>query len=352
MAQAITVNLMVVFGTALVFAMESWIMSILGWGILTLQEMWAWSLLSAHVFYSILCLSTCNLVLAGVFPESKQPKLAYFTTILSLFIHSVFCIFDTVQPLEINPAGFHAPSGSNCSLGRVHQVYFFTESPFFLLQAGNTMGFLIIHLILAAAPVLDSEIKTLWPGDMWGNCLACLLSMRFVMLFDATVKGVKEVSPQFLYFTFFSEPIQALEVVFMGPILFFLVLMCIQAFEFLRPKDRYYTPVVKIINFVGTLAFSVMSLSIMYDRKLLTLPLLLALMVPLLPASFAFAPALIFLLTPPPPNSVHPVEDPETMPTAPPFPLPNTGSTSVGGNRERQYIPVSIQMDTDKKKAV
>jgi hypothetical protein len=53
---------------SLVMAVEAWIMAILGWGVLTLQEMWAWSLLSAHVFYSILCLSTCNLILTGVFP--------------------------------------------------------------------------------------------------------------------------------------------------------------------------------------------------------------------------------------------------------------------------------------------
>ena len=333
---------MVALGSSVAFAMESWIMSLLGWGVLTLQEMWAWSLLSAHVFYSILCLSTCNLVLTGIYPDSKQPQLAYFTSILCLILHSTFCIFDTVQPLEINPSGFHAPSGSNCSLGRVHQVYFFTESPFFLLQAGNTMGFLIIHLILAGAPVLDAEFRTLWPGYMWGNCLACLLSMRFVMLFDASVKGVKEVDSQFLYFTFFSEPIQALEVVFMCPILFFLVLLCLQAFDFLRPEDRYYTPVVKIVNFAGMLVFNIMSISIMYTRNLLTLPLLSAIMIPLLPASYGFIQGLISILHPPfvPKMPVAP----DTLPTAPPM----TGM----GARERQYIPVSIQMDTDKKKGV
>jgi hypothetical protein len=338
---------MVVLGSSLAFAMESWIMGLLGWGVLTLQEMWAWSLLSAHVFYSILCLSTCNLALTGIFPDSKQPQLAYFTVMLCLFIHTVICISDTVQPLEINPTGFRAPGGSNCSLGRVHQVYFFTDSPFFLLQAGNTVGFLIIHLILAAAPVLDTEIRTLWPGHMWGNCLACLLSMRFALLFDASVKGAREVDSQFLYFTFFSEPVQALEVVFMSPILFFLVLLCLQALEYLRPEDLYFTPVIKLVNFGGMLVFNIMSMSIMYTRALLTLPLLLSLLVPLIPAAYGLVQGLLALLHPPSSMSrTQPV--PEIAPTAPPAP----GMGYHAGGRERQYIPVSIQMDTDKKKGV
>jgi hypothetical protein len=34
----------------MVYAVESWILALLGWAWLSFQEMWAWSLLSAYVF--------------------------------------------------------------------------------------------------------------------------------------------------------------------------------------------------------------------------------------------------------------------------------------------------------------
>jgi hypothetical protein len=249
-------------------------------------------------------------------------------------------MFDTIQPLEISPTPFRAPSGSNCSLGKVHQVYFFTDSQFYLLQAGSSMGYLILQLIVAGAPVLDPEIRTLWPGSVvWGNCLACLLCIRFVIMFDVTARGVHETDRQLLYFMFFSEPIQALEVVFTIPLLFFLVIMGVQAFVVFRPGDRYFTPVVSVVNGSGMLVFVIMSITVMYTRSLLTLPLLVVILVPLIPAMYGFAMGIVSLLKPS--SLLNVVPDPNM----PAVVVPATTT-------QRQYIPVSIQMESDRKKGV
>ena len=53
----------------MVYAVEAWVLALIGWGWLVMQEMWAWSLLSAQVFYGLIWLSTCNVVAVGVAPN-------------------------------------------------------------------------------------------------------------------------------------------------------------------------------------------------------------------------------------------------------------------------------------------
>jgi hypothetical protein len=323
---------------SLVFAVEAWIVSIIGWAVLTLQEMWAWSLLSAHVFYSFLLLSTCNLVLTGLFPDSKKPKLAYFATVMCFSIHSCLCAFDAIpSSIQLGERPFRPPSGSNCTLARVHQVHFFTDSSLFLIQAGNTLGYLIVQLLLSGASVLDPEIRTLWPGSMWGNSLSCMISMRLVIMFDSTVRGVQEAEKKFLYLMFFSEPLQELEILFMCTLLFFITLMALRGCDFLRPVDHWY---VLLVNSGGTFVFTFMGFSVMYDRSLLTLPMLISLILPLIPASYDLFEALM------PGKKLTPLAAVEVVESVQPQTQLSTGA------RVRHYIPVPIQLDPEKSKMV
>lgn len=320
----------------LAFAVESWVVSILGWTLLTIQEMWAWSLLSAYVFYSLLVVSTCNIVFAGLFPDSKKPKMAYFATILCLALHSFFCILDTVQPLQISKGLFRAPSGSNCTLARVNQVHYFNDSQLYLIQAGNVIGYLLVQLIVSGAPILDPEVRSLWPGSMWGNSLLCMLCMRFVIMFDSTSRGVKEVDDQFFFFMFFSEPIQALEITFMFFLLFFLILMALQGSPFLRPVDFWY---VSIINAVGSFVFSIVAFSILYERNLLTVQTLLVLIVPAFPIFYG-----VFQ------QSLNVSAGPVRIDTG--KPPPDQVPMSTVSRVKPSIIPFPIQMEREKKKGV
>lgn len=323
---------------SLAYAVEAWILSILGWAILTLQEMWAWSLLSAHVFYSMLGLSSCHVIITSLFPDSKTTKMAYFATVLCLAIHVMGCILDTVQPVQLGKGLFVSPSGSNCTLARVNKVHFFTDSLFYMIQAGNILGFLLIHLLLAGAPVIDMETRTLWPGSAWGNGLSCLLCMRFSIIFDASARGVRETDDQFFYFMFFSEPIQGLEVVFLSFLLFFLILMALRGCEFLRAADHWY---ILLVNGGGTLVFVVSSVSILFDRSLLTLPLLAVLLVPLIPAAWGVMEALV------PSYFVHPHVAADVGENA----RPRTNPLATPRDRAYLALPVA-HMDAEKNKGV
>lgn len=323
---------------SLAYAVEAWILSILGWAVLTVQEMWAWSLLCCCVFYSMLCLSTCHVIITGLFPDSKTPRLAYFVAVLCLAIHALGCVLDTIQTVHIGRGPFVSPGGSNCTLPRVNQVHFFTDSVFFMVQAGNLLGFLFIHLLLAGAPVLDAETRTLWPGSTWGNGLSCLLCMRFSIIFDASARGVREIDDQFMYLMFFSEPMQGLEVFFLSFLLFFLILMALRGCEFLRPTDHWY---ILLVNGFGTLVFAVSAFSIMFDRNLLTLPMLLVLLVPLIPAGYGLMEALA------PSLFVRPQLAVEVLESA----RPRTNSSVAARERTYMALPVS-HIDPEKNKVV
>jgi hypothetical protein len=125
----------------LVYAVEAWLLSIMGWAYLTLQEMWAWSLLSAHVFYGFIWLSTCNVIATGARPDGAGPRSAYFATVLAFALHSACCIFDTLVAPQVGPVAFESPfNRTACTLAKSQQLLYFSDSPFYLAQAGVTLG--------------------------------------------------------------------------------------------------------------------------------------------------------------------------------------------------------------------
>jgi len=176
---------------SMVYAVESWIMALIGWAWLSFQEMWAWSLLSAQVFYSLMCLATLNVVASGIAPESVGPRSAYFGAVLGLAMHATSCILDTLPMPGVFSSSFSPPANNNtmCSLHRSTQLYFFGDSVFFLAQAGATMGYLVVQLVFSGAALLDSKLRTLWPGPSFGCGLGMLLCCRFISAFDGMATG-------------------------------------------------------------------------------------------------------------------------------------------------------------------
>lgn len=159
----------------MVYAVEAWVLALIGWGWLVMQEMWAWSLLSAQVFYGLIWLSTCNVVAVGVAPSSRGPRSAYFSAVLILFLYTVCAVLDTLATPQFL-ATFQSPFKATCSLARIQQLFFFSDSPLYLAQAGATLGYLIIQLVLAGAAMLSGEGQTVWPGTAWSLGLGFLLS--------------------------------------------------------------------------------------------------------------------------------------------------------------------------------
>jgi hypothetical protein len=335
---------------ALVHSGEAWIMSILGWVWLTIQEIWGFNLLSAIVFYGMLLLSSCNIALQAFLPNSKAPRAAYFGTVLAFTISTLASILDTIPA---NPSfgfePFRAPGNhTGCSYAKVQQVFFFNSSPVFLVPAGTILGYLIIHVMVAGANMMDTDNRSVWPGPAWGLALSALLAFRFFTMFQGSVKGALETQ-LFFYVQLFSEPVMELSALF---------LLAFEAALFLSGVEGVYLPQLgqrKFVRFfsLGFVAlFSIGSCVILASRGMLTVPTLIALVLPLLPAVAGTIEA----------ARQQPIEyitDPATAPPAEQVLASSMSGRSVynrpmsqAAKANRYYIPVPVEMIAEKNKGI
>lgn len=342
----------------LLYASEAWILGILGWVWLTTQEIWGFSLLSAYVYYGVLFLSTCNVILVGCFPDMRSLKSAYFSGIVILLITSASCIFDTVVELPaFSSTAFKLSglNGTNCSLARMNRVFYFSDAPLYLAQGGVILGYLLIHLFIAAAGMVsggdgkEEPSGSVWPGSAWGLALMALVAFRYFLMFDGTAKGLNntwsgnsDTVNQFRYFYLFSEPLWEMT---SGFLVFFegsLVLLTLEGFPMPSLGQRKF---VRYFVMGFTLVFVTGACVALSFRGMLTIPALLSLVLAIPPAVAGTVEA---ALTRPPRAAV-----PAPPPSAPPEHLMGRSVYNRPDARSRRhYIPVPVEMIGEKSKGV
>jgi hypothetical protein len=340
------------FGMGLVHSGEAWILAVLGWVWLTLQEMWGFNLLSAHVFYGMLFLTTCNLAFHAFLPDSVGPRSAYFGVVLAFSICTLVSILDTMPVPTLGSKTFEAPGNrTDCTLSKMHQIFLFSNTPVYLAPAGAILGYLAVQLLLAGAVMLDADSRSVWPGPAWGLALLALLSFRLFILFDGSAQGVagKEV---FYYVQLFSEPVWELSALFLLVFEGTLLLLGLEGAPLPKLGQRKFVRYF-VMGFVPVAAGG--SCIVLVLRGMLTVPTALALAVTILPAIVGTIEA----------ARARPVATPyiPDAPSAPPLPADQAASLSSGrsvfnrpmsqGSRaNRYYIPVPVEMVAEKNKGV
>jgi len=202
------------------YATEAFVLSVFGWCWLVLQEMIAFSVLSAIVVYASLAVSAVHLVLSALLPDDIGPRRGYFSAVLSFTLFAVTCMLDTLELPLVGSTVFKpppVPTGMCCAnldLARTYQVVFFSESAFYPAQVGIFSGFLLVHLIIAGACMLDSEHRTLWPGFDWANSLAALMCARLAFMFDGV--AVTLCPDSSAYMRLFNQPVLSISVSFLA----------------------------------------------------------------------------------------------------------------------------------------
>lgn len=338
----------------LLYASEAWIMSIFGWVWLTTQEIWGFSLLSAYIYYGMLLLSTCNLVLVGCFPDMRALRSAYFSAVVVLLVTSAACIFETVESVPAvgsTPFKLSGLNGTNCSLHRMNRIFFFSDAPLYLAQGGVILGFLVVHLFIAAAGMTsggEGEQRSVWPGSAWGLALMAMVAFRYFVVFDGTAKGLSAWPPstgmikQFRYLYLFSEPLWEIN---SGFLVFFegsLVLLALEGFPMpslgQRKFVRYF-----VVGFTPVfVAGACVALSF---RGMLTIPALISLLL-------AVPPAVAGAIEAAQAKAPKPTA-PAAQPSAPPEHLMSRSVYNRPDARtRRQYIPVPVEMIGEKSKGV
>ena len=311
---------------SLTLATESWILAILGWVWLTVQETVAWSLLCAYVVYGLLLISTCHLLMTAAYPDGRQFKRAYFGFVLVLALFSVFCVLDTLDGAPVWGERLNATMVegccSNCDNARSNKILFFTDSPLYLVQAGIVLGYLVVHLLLAGAPMLDPLNRTLWPGPAFGTALATLLSARLFVVFNGSTLTIAPGSS--IYVLVFSMPLISLSFVYFWIMQTLVILM---ATEGVSGLSRMGLKITRCLTLGMVLLFTGVSAFVLHERRMLTRGMLAALVCTVPPAVFGVVEAFV-------------ARDP------PEYDALQGGRT---GPRTKYYIPVPVQVEGGKK---
>ena len=315
---------------SLILAAESWVLAILGWVWLTVQEMMAWSLLSAHVVYGLLLATTCHLLATAAYPDSRQFKRAFFGFVLVLALFSASCVVDTMHGAPLWGGRLNATTVqgccSNCDNAWANRRLFFTDSSLYLVQAGVTLGYLVVHLLLAGAPMLDPQNRTLWPGPAFGTALAALLAARLFVVFQGSILTIAPSSS--IYVLLFSMPLVSLSFIYFW---FMLALTVLMAAEGVSGLNRTGLKVTRCLALGMLLLFAGVSMAVLQDRKMLTLGIFAGLVCTIPPAIFGVVEAFA-------------AQDPAAESGA-----QSRRGRAPAGTRTQYYIPVPVQVEGGKK---
>ena len=359
----------------LMFTVEAWILSIFGWIWLTVQNIWMPSLLSSYVYYAFLLLSTWHLIISSIFVDARQPSVAYFNSVLGICLFSASCITDTITTYtfggkEYQPAQDTSGCCANCNIAKANQILFFGDTPLYLAQAGILTGYLLIHLILAGAQVLDTTpsqasmnsqyppSRTVWSGTSWGIMLGALLASRFVIMFDGST--VTLVPDSVFYLLLFSQPLLTLSIIYWLFMEAFFVLMVLEGIPQLTLTAFR---IVRSVTFGITMGFAIVSGIIFGLRGMLTVPLFLTLCLLVISSVIGMVEAFLGRLPETTGGNMMGYsrrvvsttrgQTPFQQRSSAAVPSQSTSSVSSSSHRmSRHYIPVPIQMPTPGKKAL
>ena len=175
----------------LVYAVESWILSIVGWAWLSLRESaLPRSFMDEFTLYAALGLSTANLLVCSLTPLASRGDVqrAFLRASIAVWLLYGYCILDSL-PMP-NTGSQYVPVNSsnpdlccpNSDVPAMHRALFWGGFQWFLAPSAVTLAFQTLQVLTGAAGVATSG-ETAWPGASWGYVLGCLLCTMLFLRF-------------------------------------------------------------------------------------------------------------------------------------------------------------------------
>lgn len=174
--------------SALLYAIESWIMAVIGMAWLSIRTFYEFrSFIEEYLLYSQIVLATLHLVLASVSNDRNNLCKAYFTINLTHLLLAIYCMIDSfyefntsiIQTNAENVPLFSNTSTACCPNTNIsiwnRQIYF-GGLQLFVIPMSITTAFQTIQVIIAAGGLLNTQ-TTLWPGTSLGYIIITFASI-------------------------------------------------------------------------------------------------------------------------------------------------------------------------------
>ena len=174
---------------SLLYAVEAWVLAIVGWAWLTLRDLIPRRPLAEELsVYSTLLVSTLTLLLCSVLRDRAEVLRAYlaFTLVLWTFLaYALFeclTLYDTGSRYVPDAANGTALCCPNRDVPAMHRALYFGGLGLFLVPGAVTFAFQTVQVLVAGAAYVSLR-ESVWPGNGWGYSLAALLSTSYFARF-------------------------------------------------------------------------------------------------------------------------------------------------------------------------
>jgi hypothetical protein len=256
----------------MIYAVEAWILSFIGWAWLCMRNMWGPSLLDDFVIYSTMGLSTLNLILAAITGPANITEIskAYCGAILTLWVFYAYSIMDS---LPLYKFGAHyAPTNTtkiccpNADIQKTYRQLLFAGSDFFLLPSSVTASYLTIQMLIAGAGVAFRGTSA-WPGIsgiLYTGCLLC----TFLQLYFGNI--LTHVCPDTMFrLVLINHPVISYGYIIAGAWFGMLLSIGLESMTFAKPIQIAirFLQLLIVLTFTASVGFAA------YYRGMLTLGL-------------------------------------------------------------------------------
>jgi hypothetical protein len=174
---------------SLLYAVEAWILAVLGWAWITLRVLIPRRPLAEELcVYSTLLVSTFTLMLCSVLRDRAEVLRAYLGFTLVLWTFLAYAIFDCLPLYDTGSR--YVPDVANRTVlccpnqdvQAMNRAVYFGGLGLFLLPSSVTLALQTVQVLVAGAAYVSLR-ESVWPGNGWGYSLAALLSTAYFARF-------------------------------------------------------------------------------------------------------------------------------------------------------------------------
>ena len=158
---------------SLLYAVEAWVLAVLGWAWLTLRDLIPQRPLAEELsVYGTLLASTASVLLCGVLRDRGEVLKAYLGFTLVVWTYLAYALFDCLVTYDTGSR--YVPDVANgtvlCCPNRdvqaMNRAFYFGGLSLFLVLGAITFAFQTVQVLVAGAGYVSIS-ESIWPGNGW-----------------------------------------------------------------------------------------------------------------------------------------------------------------------------------------